>query len=385
MATAALAPQEIAWPIRSLMRDQSNATVIMAEARDVDIGGKHVVTDLGPFTYDVLVLATGASHSYFGNDGWAQYAPGLKTLRDAAQIREKLLLVFEAAERSEDPEEMRRLMRFAVIGGGPTGVELAGAIADVAKNTLSKDFRRIDPGAARIVLIEPGKRLLSTYPASASDYAQASLEAKGVTVMLDAAVEAVQATQVKTSKGTVEAATIVWAAGVSASPAAHWLKAEHDSVGRVLVTSTLNLPGREDIFVIGDTAALNGDRTSLPGIAPVAKQMGRYVGARIKRSVTGKDTPSPFSYRHAGDLATIGRNAAIVRLPGIELRGWIGWLFWSVAHIWFLIDVRNRIAVSFTWAWDYLTYQRSARLIFPPAKAIDAKIQGPPDKPQAAP
>lgn len=367
VATAALSPNEVAWPIRSILAPQANATTLLAEIDGVDLVAKEVRAGTLRFPYDYLVLATGATHSYFGHDKWAPYAPGLKHIEDATAIRRRLLLSFERAELCADEFERARFLTFVIVGAGPTGVELAGAIAEIARHALKRDFRRIDPGNARIILIEAGPRVLPVYPDKLSHYAERELRAKGVDVRTGVTVTDCDANGVATSAGRIEAAATIWAAGVMASPAANWLGAAHDRSGRVLLAPDLSLPEHPDVFVIGDVAAAkNAAGQQLPGIAPVAKQMGAYVAKLIKARVSGQPALAPFVYKHAGDLATIGRNAAVVKLGGFQLTGFFGWVFWSAAHIYFLIGARNRIAVAFNWLWDYVTFQRGVRLIINP-------------------
>jgi NADH:ubiquinone reductase (H+-translocating) len=369
VATAALSPADVAWPIRHILRSQENATVLMAEVRSIDTDERVVHADSISVPYDYLVLATGATHSYFGHDEWAEVAPGLKRIEDATRIRRRILIAFEQAEFATDAIERRRLLTFAIVGGGPTGVEMAGAISEVARQSLAKDFRHIDPTAARIVLIEAGPRIMPTLPENLSDYVRRTLGNKGVEVMTssrvtacDARGTACDARGVELEHGRLDAGTVIWAAGVVASPAARWLNAEHDRAGRVLVNPDLSVPGHRNVFVIGDTAAV-ADQPDIPGTAPPAKQMGAYVGRLIAARVAGQTPPPPFRYRHLGDLATIGRHAAVVKLGRLELTGFLGWLFWSLVHIYFLIGVRDRFIVAFTWLWDYVTFQRGARLI----------------------
>jgi NADH:ubiquinone reductase (H+-translocating) len=364
VATAALSPADIAWPIRSMLRRQRNARVMLARVVAVDRQDRIVHTDFGPVPYDYLVLATGATHYYFGHDEWEKSAPGLKDIDDARRIRNRILLAFERAELAASEEERRRLMTFAIIGGGPTGVEMAGAIAEVARHALRSDFRCIDPRASRIVLLEAGPRVLPTFPEHLARYAHSSLEQMGVEVLTSARVTGCDENGVQLGNERIEAGTSIWAAGVSASPASSWVEAERDGNGRIKVLPDLSIGGAPDIFAIGDTAlVLDRNKHPVPGIAPAAKQMGRYVGRLIDARVRGKPAPPPFAYRHYGDLATIGRKAAVVKLGRVNLTGFIGWVFWSVAHIYFLIGTRNRFVVAFTWLWSYLTFQRGARLI----------------------
>jgi NADH dehydrogenase len=371
VATAALSPADVAWPIRHILRSQQNVTVLMAEVTGVDAAKRALHTAAaGDIAYDYLVIATGAMHSYFGHDAWAPYAPGLKRIEDATRIRRGILIAFERAEIATDRDEQRRLLTFVIVGGGATGVEMAGAIAEVAGQTLAADFRRIDPRSSRIALIEAGPRLLPSFPPELSDYVRATLANAGVEVKTDTMVTGCDANGVDTNAGRIDAATMIWAAGVTASPAAQWLRADADRAGRVKINPDLSVPGQSDIYVIGDTAAIDdASGKPVPGIAPAAKQMGRYVGKLIGARIAGRSVHKPFRYMHLGELATIGRRAAVVKFGRLELRGFIGWLFWSVAHIYFLIGLRNRFIVAFTWFWDYLTFQRGARLITnPPPK-----------------
>ena len=364
VATAALSPAEIAWPIRHILRPQRNATVLMEEVDGVDTKKKCLHTQFGDVPYDYLVIATGAMHSYFGHDEWSDYAPGLKRIEDATRVRRSILIAFERAEVMQNQDEQRRLLTFVIVGGGATGVEMAGAIADVARQTLAADFRRIDPRSARIVLIEAGPRLLPTFPPDLSAYARDTLTRGGVEVRTATLVTKCDTGGVDLKDGRIDAGTVIWAAGVTASPAARWLNAEADRAGRVKVESDLSVPGHPEIFVIGDTAAIaDGEGHPVPGIAPAAKQMGKYVGKLIAGRIVGREARKPFRYVHLGDLATIGRRAAVVKFGPLELKGFVGWLFWSVAHIYFLIGLRNRFVVAFNWFWDYLTFQRGARLI----------------------
>jgi len=362
VATAALSPADVAWPIRHILRSQENATVLMAEVRSIDTDERVVHADSISVPYDYLVLATGATHSYFGHDEWADVAPGLKRIEDATRIRRRILIAFEQAELPTDAAKRRRLLTFAIVGGGPTGVEMAGAISEVARQSLAKDFRHIDPTAARIVLIEAGPRIMPTLPENLSDYVRRTLGHKGVEVMTSTRVTACDTHGVELEHGRLDAGTVIWAAGVVASPAARWLNAEHDRAGRVLVNPDLSVPGHPNVFVLGDTADVV-DQPGIPGTAPPAKQMGAYVGRLIAARVAGRTPPPPFRYRHLGDLATVGRHAAVVKLGRLELTGFLGWLFWSLVHIYFLIGVRDRFMVAFTWLWDYVTFQRGARLI----------------------
>jgi NADH:ubiquinone reductase (H+-translocating) len=363
VATAALSPAEVAWPIRHILRRQQNATVFMAEVIGIDTAARVVKTPSGSFPFDFLVIATGAAHSYFGHDEWAAFAPGLKRIEDATRIRRSILSAFEQAELAQDETQRRQLLTFVIVGGGPTGVEMAGAIAEVARQTLARDFRRIDPRTSRIVLIEAGPRLLPAFSEQHSQYAQTTLAAMGVEVLTATRVTGCDARGLDLEHGRIDAGSVVWAAGIMASPAAGWLAAEHDKSGRVVVRSDLSLPGHEDIFVIGDTASVqDAAGAPVPGLAPAAKQMGHYVAQLIAARIAGRATP-PFRYRNQGVLATIGRRAAVVEFGPLQLKGFAGWLFWSVAHIYFLIGLRNRFVVAVTWMWGYITFQRGARLI----------------------
>jgi NADH dehydrogenase len=363
VATAALSPADVAWPIRHILRQQENATVLMTEVNGIDPVARIVSTEAGPFSFDFLVIATGARNSYFGRDHWAEVAPGLKRIEDATRIRRNILSAFEEAEIAREDSERKRLLTFVIIGGGPTGVEMAGAIAEIARQTLARDFRRIDPRAARIVLIEGGPRLLPTFSEPHSSYARDTLATIGVDVMTSSPVLQCDSRGVELAGSRIEAGSIIWAAGVMASPAAQWLSAEHDRGGRVVVRSDLSLQGFNNIFVIGDTASVkDASGKPVPGLASAAKQMGKYIGKLIAARVAGQSVP-PFHYRHEGSLATIGRRAAVVELGPIQLKGFIGWMFWSAVHIYFLIGLRNRFVVAITWLWSYVTFKRGARLI----------------------
>jgi NADH dehydrogenase len=364
VATAALSPADVAWPIRAIVRAQKNVRVIMARVTAIDVQARRVHTDEIDLAYDYLVLATGTTYSYFGHDDWAPFAPGLKHIADATEIRRRFLLAFERAEVVEDAAERARLLTFVIVGGGATGVEMAGAMAEVARRTLQHDFRRIDPRTSRIVLIEAGPRLLPTFPEALSNYATRSLQTMGVEVELGRMVTGCDAHGVTLGGTRIEAATIIWAAGVVASPAAKWIGAEADRAGRIKVNADLSVPGHPGIFAVGDTASLADDGgRPVPGVAPAAKQMGRYAGEVIAARLAGRPPPAPFAYRHLGELATIGRKSAVVKLGPIQLTGFIGWVFWSAVHIYFLIGLRNRFVVALNWMWSYMTFQRGARLI----------------------
>ena len=362
VATAGLSPAEIASPIRRILRRQKNATVLLAEATAVLPDKKRVTLSDGDVDYDWLIVATGATHSYFGHDAWAPFAPGLKTLEDALEIRRRVLVAFEAAEREPEAEKRRPWLTFVVIGGGPTGVEMAGAFAEVARHTLARDFRHIDPTTARVILLEAGPRILAAYPPDLSEKAARQLEALGVQVWTGKGVTAVDADGVQMAGDRLGARTVVWAAGVQGSPLARTLGVPLDRAGRVKVEPDLTVPGRPEIFVIGDLAAIEQDGRPVPGVAPAAMQMGRHAGENLLRAMRG-EPPRPFRYRDKGSLATIGRSRAVAVFGAMKLTGFVAWAVWLGIHIFFLIGFRNRILVMLQWAWAYLTYQRGARLI----------------------
>jgi NADH dehydrogenase len=364
VATASLATSEIAWPIRYLLRDRPDVTTLFANVNGVDPAGKRVLLEDGDsIPYDTLVLATGARHAYFGHDEWEPFAPGLKTLEDATTLRRRILVAFERAERETDPERRAALLTFVIIGAGPTGVELAGTIADLAKDTLPRDFRHIDTRKARVVLIEAGPRVLGGFPDDLSAYAQTSLERLGVEVMLGEAVTECSADGVVYGGKKLDARTIIWAAGVRASRAAEWLGAPADSAYRLKVEPDLTVPGHPDIFAVGDTTTIAGpDGNPVPGIAPAAKQEGRYVAEAIGARLDGRTLP-PFRYKHAGSLAQIGKRLAVIDFGRIKLRGALAWWIWGFAHIYFLIGLRNRLSVALSWLWIHARDQRAARLI----------------------
>jgi NADH:quinone reductase (non-electrogenic) len=366
VATAGLSPADIAAPIRGILRNQANAEVLMARVTGVDRARREVMIDGNDrrIPYDYLILAAGARHAYFGHDEWEDVAPGLKKIEDATAIRHRILVAFEKAETSTDPEERRRLLTFVIVGGGPTGVEMAGAIAELAKMTLVKDFRTIDPASARVILVEGGPRVLLAFPEDLSAKAQRSLQKLGVEVLTNTPVELCDAGGVISGGKRIEARTILWAAGVQAAPAAKWLQADKDRAGRVKVNPDLSVPGEPDIFVIGDNATLVQDNGQpVPGVAPAAKQMGDYVARVIAGRIAGKPVAAPFSYRNYGNFATIGRHAAVADFGWLKLSGYPAWLLWGAAHIYFLIGFRNRLAVMLDWLWAYVTFQRGVRLI----------------------
>jgi len=364
VATASLATSEIAWPIRYLLRDRPEVRTLFATVSGVDATNKRVLLDDGDaLPYDTLVLATGARHAYFGHDEWEPFAPGLKTLEDATTLRRRILVAFERAERENDPARRAALLTFVIVGAGPTGVELAGTIAELARDTLAPDFRNIDTHKARVVLIEAGPRVLAGFADDLSAYAQSALESIGVEVILGQAVTECSADGVVYGGHRLQARTLIWAAGVRASPAAEWLGAPADRAGRLQVLPDLSVPGHPDIFAIGDTVVIAGpDGAPVPGIAPAAKQQGRHVAASIKARLRG-ETPGPFRYRHAGSLAQIGKRKAVIDFGAIKLRGTIAWWIWGIAHIYFLIGLRNRLSVAISWLWIHARDQRAARLI----------------------
>ena len=366
MATAAVSPADVAVPVRSLFRGTRNIRVLHDEVTDVDVAARTVVTQRGRHDYDYLILATGSEYTYFGNDHWRAHAVSLKSLEDALIMREKILLAFERAEMEPDPAMRRALMTFIVIGGGPTGVELAGAIAELAKSTLARDFRQIEPGEAEVVLLEAGPSLLSGFPPRLIDFAKRALTRKGVTIRLDTPVEDIRdgGVIVGEDKELIPSATVLWAAGTRAGSVGNWLDADVDRAGRVKIGNDLSVQDHPEVFVIGDAAhfAPAGDGP-LPGVAPVAKQQGAYAAKTIRQRISGNGETAPFRYRDEGMLATIGRGAAVANLHWIKLTGWIAWMFWGLVHIYFLIGFRTRMMVFLNWVWTYFTYGLGARLI----------------------
>jgi NADH dehydrogenase len=381
VATAALSPGDVASPIRWILRRQSNVNVLLADVRAIDVANRTVqldaggathastgdpVTDIVPppstIAYDYLIVTTGATHAYFGHPEWSDRAPGLKTLDDALEIRRRVLLAFEAAERETDESARRRLLTFVIVGGGPTGVELAGALAEIARQTLRQDFRSIRPESSRILLLEGGPHLLSTFPARLRDVARRSLERLGVDVRTGAVVTSVDQEGVKVGEEHIAAQTVLWAAGVAASPLVRSLGVPTDRAGRVFAEPTLAVPGHPEIFVAGDVCALQQDGGWLPGVAQVAKQGGAHAARNVLRAIAGEPL-QPFRYRDYGTLATIGRGSAVADIGPFKLSGLIAWLIWIFIHIFWLIGFRNRIAVMSEWAWAYVTMQRRVRLI----------------------
>lgn len=368
VATAWLSPADIAAPIRSVFSRQQNLVVILGKVIGVDTAGRTVRIDNGTregnLEYDFLVLATGVRHDYFGNDQWEAFAPGLKTVEDAISIRERLLMAFEMAEMSIDTAEREANLTIVIVGGGATGVEMAGSIAELAKAALVKDFRRIDPRQARVLLVEAGPRVLPAFPEDLSAAAKRSLEKLGVVVKVDSRVTGCDASSVTLGAQRIAAATVIWAAGVKASPAAAWLNAKADRAGRVMVEADFSVPGHPNVFVVGDTASLtDAAGRQLPGVAPAAKQAGRYVGQLIRAKLRGQASPAAFRYRDLGNMATIGRRAGVADFGWISLQGPVAWWLWGIVHIYFLIDFRSRLSVSINWLWSFLTYKRGARLI----------------------
>ncbi len=364
VATAGLPPSDIAWPIRSILSRQKNTSVILDQVMDIDVGRHEVVLKNESVAFDYLIVATGSTHSYFGHEDWETIAPGLKSIDDATYIRRRILTAFEQAEMTNNDVARARLLRFVIVGGGPTGVELAGTIAELAHHTLAADFRRIDPRSATITLVEAGPRLLPYLHESLSDYARQSLERLGVEVRLGTPVTHCDEEGVTIGVDRIAVATVIWAAGVAASPVGHWLDEESDTVGRVIVRPDLSIKSDSSIFVIGDAASVkNEEGQPVPGIAPAAKQQGRFVADVIARRIAGKPAPQVFHYRHAGHLATIGRKSAVIEFPRFKMKCWLAWWIWGIAHIYFLVGVPSPLLVSIRWLWEYITYGRGARLI----------------------
>jgi len=362
VATAALSPADVAYPIRAALRHQANARVLLADVQSVDVDGRRITVDGGALDYDFAVIACGATHSYFGRDDWAKSAPGLKTVYDAIDIRTRVLFAYEAAEREADASRREAWLTFVVVGAGPTGVELAGALAEIGRHAIAHDFRRIDPTAVRVVLVEGAERALPTYPPELSERAAQQLSRLGVELRCATRVTDIDDHGVVTSGERIEARTVLWAAGVSASPVAKSLGARLDRAGRVLVAPDLTLPEHAEVFVIGDLAAIECAGKIVPGVAPAAVQGGRHAARNIMAAMAGRPM-APFRYRDKGSLATIGRSAAVADFGRLRFSGWFAWLLWWLVHILFLIGFRNRVIVLFGWAWQYVTFQRGARLI----------------------
>lgn len=365
VATAALSPADIATATRALLRHDKHTTVLMSEVESVDADRRIVRLADGPeLAYDYLILATGAAYSFFGHDEWAKYAQVLKTLADALSIRERLLSAFEWAEERGDPETIRRLLTFVVVGGGPTGVEMAGTIAELARSTLAGDFKNIDPRSARIILCEAGNRVLSAFPHRLSDYAAGALQKLGVEVHLNEAVNEIDATGLLLGETRIDAANIIWCAGTEARPAARWIGADAARNRGVKVEPDCSVPGRPEIFAIGDVSSFEtGSGAPLPGLAPVAKQQGAYVGRLLKARLAARREPGPFRYKDFGTMAIIGRSHAIADFGRFTLTGLAAWLAWSLIHLMLLVDFRSRILVYVNWSWAFFTYGRGARLL----------------------
>ncbi len=368
VATAGLAAPSIAAPLRHILRGQRNATVLLGEARSIDIAGRIVAVEGVLHPYDFLIVATGSTHAYFGHDEWAPYAPGLKTLDDALRIRARILTAFERAEAESDPVKQREWLTFLIVGAGATGVELAGTLAEIARHTLKREFRRIDPATARVLLVEAGPRVLPAFPPSLSAKAQRQLERLGVVVLTGRPVTAVDEHGVSIGEERVAARTVLWAAGVAASPLGTTLGAAVDRAGRVSVTRQLSVPEHPEVFVVGDLTAVPDGTGPVPAIAPAAKQMGRYAAEAILAKLSGRRI-APFHYRHFGSLATIGRMAAVADFGRLRVSGALAWWIWLTAHVYFLIGFRNRLVVLIDWAEAYWSYRRGARIIIPAAES----------------
>jgi NADH:ubiquinone reductase (H+-translocating) len=367
VATAALSPADIAAPIRRIFRHQSNVAVMLAEATGVDVAARRVTLADGSVDYDTLIVATGATHAYFGHDEWAEHSTGLKSLKDALKIRQRVLMAFEVAEREPDETLRRAWMTFVIVGGGPTGVELAGTLAEVTRQTLAKDFRHINTASARVILVEASPRVLGAYSEDLSEAARKQLERLGVAVWTGVQVTGIDADGVRIGSERVRAHTVVWAAGVAGSPLAGTLGVPLDRAGRVLVEPELTIPGRDDVYVIGDLAHIEEDGNLVPGVAPAAMQQGRHAARNVLRQLEGQPR-QPFHYVDKGMLATIGRGAAVAHVGPFKASGYFAWLLWLFVHILFLIGFRSRILVMLQWAWSYVTFDRGARLITEPLK-----------------
>ncbi|HEY1096643.1 MAG TPA: NAD(P)/FAD-dependent oxidoreductase [Alphaproteobacteria bacterium] len=364
VATAALSPAQIAQPIRGILRKYPNCSVNLADVTGVDKARRVVITSDGDVPYDYLVIATGSTHTYFGKDSWSRFAPGLKSIEDATSIRQRILSAFERAEASDNPAEQKSFMTFIVVGGGPTGVEMAGAISELARHTLKDDFRKIDPLQTRVILAEAGNRVLNGFPEKLSHRAEKDLRKLGVEIVTGHPVADCNEDGVTMNDTVIPAKTVIWAAGVKASPAAEWLQAEKDRAGRVIVNTDMSVPGHNDIFVLGDTASLQlPDGRFVPGLAQPAMQQGRYVAKLIAHRISDTSAPGPFIYKHYGMMATIGRGAAIVDFGKFTMDGFITWVMWGVIHLLPLIGFRNRFVVMCDWLWSYFTHERGVRLI----------------------
>lgn len=362
VATAALNPSDIAEPLRAILRKQKNVSVVLGEARSIDLESRTVHSSIGPISYDYMVLATGATHSYFGNESWAKTAPGLKTIEDALEIRKRILLAYEAAELEPDADICREWLTFAVIGGGPTGVELAGALAEIGRHTLAHDFQRIDPTQVRVLLVEGSDRVLKAYPERASEKALEHLISLGVEVLTNSYATGMDEGCLRVGDEIIRTRTVLWAAGVKASPLSQTMDVERDPAGRIRVEPDLSIPRHPEVFVIGDLALINQGESNVPGVAGAAIQAGRYVAGVICERLRNKKS-APFLYRNRGSLATIGRAAAVAQVGRWTFSGWIAWMLWLFVHLVFLVGFRNRFQVLMGWAWSYATYHRGARLI----------------------
>lgn len=364
VATAALSPAQIAQPIRAIVKAQKNCTVALGEVIGIDTARNTVRGHKAEVAYDYLIVATGATHTYFSHEEWRPYAPGLKSLDDALHIRRKILDAFEKAELSQDPDQRSALLTFILIGGGPTGVEMAGAIAELARHTLAGEFRRIDPAQARVILVEAGERILPTFPEKLSRRSQRDLEDIGVQVITGQTVTECTDKGIILASGFINSRTILWCAGVKASAVAVWLQAEHDKAGRVIVNPNLSVPGRPDIFVIGDTAhVIDANGVTVPGLGPAAEQQGNYVARLIQARINNQSDPAPFIYADYGTMATIGRGKAVADIRNVTFTGLVAWILWGVIHLMPLVGFRNRFVVAVDWFWSYLTRARGVRLI----------------------
>ncbi len=381
VATAALSPGDIATPVRQLFRDAFSIRVLLGTVTGVDCRARRITTDANAIPYDYLVIATGATHSYFGKDAWAPYAPGLKGVGDALEIRRRILTAFERAEAANDAKERAALLTFLIVGGGPAGVELAGAIAELARFGMAKEFRTFDPAHARVILVQSAPRLLPAFPESLSSIAQRSLEKLGIEVLLNSRADSIDGEGVLVGEKRVAAKTVLWAAGVAASPAAKWLEADADSAGRIRVGPDFSVKGIPDVFAIGDTAAINAwNGQPVPGLAPAAKQAGAYIGRLIRAKIEGRAAPSDFKYRHLGSLATIGRKAAVVDFGPIKLWGAPAWWLWGLVHVSFLVGLRNRLSTVINWFWAYLTYGSGIRLITGNVEITETSLRSSPTR-----
>lgn len=365
VATAGLSPADIASPVRQILQHQSNTEVLMAEVTDVHVDEQRVLMGEQSLSYDYLILATGATSNYFGHDEWRELAPSLKSIDDAIVVRDKVLLAFEAAEREPDEEKRKAQLTFVLVGGGPTGVELAGAMAELTHQSLAGEFRHIRPDSARIILVEGKDRIMPSFPASLTKKARAKLNAMGVEICSGLHVKSVKSDGVLISDQHVDTENVIWTAGVKASPAGQWLNAQTDHDGRVKVQVDMTVPGHKNIFVIGDTALALQNGKPLPGLAPVAMQEATYVASVIEDRIAHKEHPQPFHYFDKGTMATVGRSFGVVDIGFLHFTGFLAWLTWLFVHILFLLGARNRLMVLLQYAWSYFTYQRGVRLILP--------------------